>query len=329
MAQISYYTNWTKDFQKPFDDQMATMPEGPEKNALMQQYLSNIDQYAKINPKIAQGAKDTFNKYYQQAPQNPTPNTPAPEVPQPTMDPAAAAAPATDPWASISQAYGLGAPPSQGLPSTLKSVNMGAAPQATAQTIDLNSIPQPAAQQMQVNDGIKAMAGGQGYSPDTLAKMKANAVDTASNAGVQQMGQTKRILGQAGVKGGAAAAVQSDVARQALQNQGTALNNIDVNNAQVGNENAKFGLGQETSIGQGNMQAANQMALENANKMFSGLQTNQSANQSTNQMNTSMNFQRQNDQANMDYNNQKSQWDELNKRYGQSQNILGSWAGAA
>lgn len=285
-------------------------------------------------------------------------------------DPAAAATsapaadPNADPWAALAGSYGLGAPPAQGLPATLTPTNIGAAPQTTAALIDPNGIPQatasqidpnaiqqPGTQQMGISDEIKAMAGGQGYSPDVIAKMKAAATQNAASAGTQQMGQAKRYLGQNGISGGANAAVLSDIARQTGQNQSTALGNIDIKNADVGNSNAQFGIGQETSIGENNMQAANAMALANANRMFSGLQANQSSNNQTsqfnagqgftaqksnqdsqnqtNQMNTGLTFQRQNDQATMNNNTEKDQWDELNKRYGQAQNILGSWGAAA
>lgn len=240
-----------------------------------------------------------------------------------------AEAPAADPWEQIATSYGLGAPPAQGLPTTLPDIQIGPAPQAQASLIDTSQIPQPVAQQMPVSDTIKQMESGQGYAPDILARMRANAVQDASNAGLQEMGQTKRVLGQAGVRGGAAAGVIGDVARRTGQAQSRALGDIDINNAQVGNQNRQFGIGQETSIGMGNQQAANAMALASASQMFSGLQSNQTAQNNTNQMNTGMAFQRQNDQASVDFNNEKSQWDELNKRYGQSQNILGSWGAAA
>ncbi len=313
---ISKNTDWVHEYQAPFDQLMQTTPAGPEQDALKQQYLANLQQYQAAGGKQAAGAQQTYNQYYGSS-------TPATAAAAPT--PAASG----DPWAQISSAYGLGAPPAQGLPATMQSADFGAAPQSQAAQIDLSKIPQPTAQQTAVSPEILAMKSGEGYSPDVLAKMKANAIDTASTAGVQQMGQMKRILGQSGVRGGANAALQGDIARQSIQNQGTALNNIDINNAGVGNENKKFGIGQETQIGQGNMQAANAMALQNANTMFSGLQTNQAANQNNNQFNTGLTFQRQNDQTNMNYQNQKNQWDELNKRYGQSQNILGSWGAAA
>jgi hypothetical protein len=135
-----------------------------------------------------------------------------------------------------------------------------------------------------------------------------------------------------------------------------------VQNANASMENTRFGVGQQTQIGMSNMQAANQMALANANIMFQALQANQQASNQTNMMNTQLKaqqgaagasamgnflgqqgaqgqaqthekdmqnnqntFNRQNTQAGFDWDRQKSQWEELNKRYGQSQNILGSW----
>jgi hypothetical protein len=323
---MSANTDWVNKYQNPFDQKMASMPDGPEKTALMQQYVNDMNDYGAKGGDAAKtiaGARSSFDKYYgdaykasQAAPATAGASTPA-------------ETPAGTDWTTISNAYGLGAPPAVGMPSTLNRIHIGDAPQAQASLMDLNAIPQPVATQQTVSPEVLAMKSGQGYSPAILAQMKANAIDTASQAGVAQMGQMKRILGQSGVRGGANAAVQGDIARQALQNQGTALGNIDINNAQVGNENAKFGIGQENQIGQSNMASANSMALANANNMFSGLQQNQTAQNQTNQMNTGLNFQRQENQSNMDFNTQKSQWDELNKRYGQSQNILGSWGAAA
>lgn len=243
-----------------------------------------------------------------------------PETPAPVQE---------DPWAGIAQTYGFGAPPAVGMPAVLPTTKIGPAPQATPSLIDPTSIPQPVAAQMPISPEIKAMAGGQGYAPDVVAKMKANAYEGAASAGLQEMAQAKRALGSAGIQGGAAAAVEGDVARRTGQTQMSALGQIDVNNAQVGNENAKFGIGQQTQIGENNMQAANTMALANANALYAGLRANQDSMNTTNQMNTGLTFQRQNDQASMDSNNMKSQWDELNRRFGQSQSILGAWGAAA
>ncbi len=251
-------------------------------------------------------------------------------VAQVQADPVAAAPqPEAQDWTQIAQAYGLGAPPAVGLPATMAPQQLPAAPQVQPALIDPASIPQPQPTPMPIDPRITAMSSGQGYNPDILAKMRAGAIQDTANAGQQQLGLTKRILGQNGIQGGAAAAAQGDIARQTGQAQNSALRNIDINNAQVGNENAKFGLSTETGIQTNNFNAANQLALANASSMLSTLKSNQDSQNNANQMNTGMTFQRQNDQSTMNYNNQKSQWDELNKRFGQSQNILGSWGAAA
>ncbi len=304
---------------------------------------------------------------------------------------------ANDPWAQFAAAYGLGAPPAEGLPAVLQGVDIGAAPQTDANgndasfladmygqgslignaygyntpqaataLLDKNGIPQTDASQVRESDQLMRMANGQGYDPAILAKMKADALQSASNTGIQQMSQMKRVLGANGVRGGASAAVQGNIVRQTGQDQQSAVNNIDIQNAGIANENAKFGIGQETQIQQGNMQEANAMALANANRMFAGLQANQNASNTMNQYNTglqatqklqgadaqsnflsqqvqqrqqqrfdinnnntNLQFQRQNDQAGLDWDKQKSQWQELNNRYGQAANTLGAWGSAA
>lgn len=390
---MSSNTNWVNNYQNPFDQKMKGMADGPDKNTAMQQYQDQIKQYGAAGgdqAKTAAGAQSTFDQYYHQSapPSSEGPATP-PGVP--------ATPPPADPWAHIADAYGLGAPPAQGMPAVMPGVQIGNAPQVDANaqdqafqktTGDINSkigdaynyqtpqaqtslinkgdIQQPGAQQVQQSDQLMKMASGQGYDPAVLAKMKANATQTAATAGTQQMGQMKRLLGQSGVRGNANAAVQGDIVRQTGQAQGNALNNIDINDAGVGNENAKFGVGQQTQIAQGNMQEANSMALSNANRMFQGLQANQNASNQgsqfntglqaqqqqqragqqgsflgqqgqqqndqrfqTGQQNANMNFQRQNDQAGLNWDKQKSQWQELNNRYGQSTNVLGSMGSGA
>jgi hypothetical protein len=299
----------------------------------------------------------------------------------------------TDPWAQIAAAYGLGAPPAQGLPSTLPGVQMGAAPQVStdasgfndymnqigsqikgayaydtpqAQTalLDKSAVPQAAAQQFGTSGELSRLLGGEGFSPEILAKMRANAMEDTAGAGAQHMSQMKRALGQSGLgmESGASAALHGEVARQTGQNQGRALRDIDISNAQTGVENMRFGVGQQSQIGMSNMQQANQMAMNNANMMFEALRANQASQNQMAQFNTgikadqaksgasaqsnflgqqgsqwqdqrqeremtnnqnNVNFQR--DQTQYDWQKQTMPWQELNNRYGQANNMLGSW----
>jgi hypothetical protein len=296
-----------------------------------------------------------------------------------------------DPWAKIAGAYGLGAPPAQGMPAVMPGVQVGQAPQMglgsqqfldfmdqisgrignaynyntpqmNASLIDPSQVPQTQAQQMGQSDELKRLLGGEGYSAKNLAQMRATATEQPAQAGLQQLSQMKRMLGQSGISGGAAAAVQGDIARQTGQAQGQAMRDVDVRNAEAGMENTRYGVGQQTQIGMNNMQAANQMALANANMMYQSLQANQQAQNSASQFNTGLKAQQsaagassmssffgqqgaqgqdqrqqkdmqntqnqwdqQKFQAGLDWDKQKSQWDQLNQRYGQSQNILGAW----
>jgi hypothetical protein len=296
-----------------------------------------------------------------------------------------------DPWAQISSAYGLGAPPAVGMPSTLPGVRLGAppqlsldsarftdfmntiggrmqnafnynTPQASASLIDQSQIQTPGAQQFGESAELKKLLAGQGYTPESLAMMRATATQQPAQAGLQQMSQMKRALGDAGLSGGAAAALQSEVARQTGQAQGQALRDVDLENANRSIENVRFGVGQQTNIGLSNMQMANQMAMANANRLFEGLQSNQQAQNSTNQLNTSLQAQQglagasaqanflgqqgaqwqdqanqremenankqfgtQLKQADYDWQKQTLPWQELNNRYGQSQQIMGGW----
>lgn len=301
-------------------------------------------------------------------------------------------APPTDPWMQIANAYGLGAPPAQGMPASLPGVQVGAppqvstnmndftgfmnqingqiggaygyqTPQANASLIDQSRIPQPNAQQFGTSAELQRLLSGQGYTQEMLTRMRATATEQPAQAGLQQMSQMRRMLGEAGVHGGAEVALRGEVARQTGQAQGQALRDVDLQNANTGMENQRFGVGQQTSIGLSNMQAANQIALQNSQMLFQALRDNQSAQNSTNQLNTQMqgqqrlaganaqsNFlgqqgaqgqQQRNDNTNananrqwdaskmqtgLDWDRQTRQWDELNKRFGQSQNILGNWS---
>lgn len=300
-----------------------------------------------------------------------------------------------DPWATIAQQYGLGAPPAPGLPATLPGVTVGAppqlntnpgqfndytnminsqingaygynTPQAATSLIPQGSVPQPTAQQVSTSPQLQAMLNGQGYSPKVLAEMHATATQQPAQAGLQQMSQMKQALSQAGLTGsGASAALEGEVARQTGQAQGQANSAVDLQNANMSNQNQQFGIGQQTQIGTSNMQAANQMALANANMMFQSLTQNQQAQNSNNQLNTTISAQQkaagaqassgflanqgqqatQNANTNQQQNNanqwqgqqqqtaydwqkQTMPWQELNTRYGQAQNILGNTATA-
>lgn len=297
-----------------------------------------------------------------------------------------------DPWAKIAAAYGLGAPPAQGMPATLPGVTVGKpdpyqfdqkayldlmnqingqiggaygyqTPQGSASLIDQFQVPQGSAQQMGTSAELQRLLSGEGYTPEMLTRMRATATQQPAQAGLQQMSQMKRALGDAGIQGGAAAALQGEVARQTGQAQGQALRDVDLTNANAGIENQRFGVGQQTQIGLSNMQQANQMAMANANMLFQALSQNANASNQMTMMNTqgqqqqrlsganaqagflgqqgaqaqefknagdmwntNANWQAKQNQTGLDWDRQTRQWDELNRRFSQSQNLLGSFA---
>lgn len=146
--------------------------------------------------------------------------------------------------------------------------------------IDQSGVPQPGAQQFNPSPELGQLLSGQGLPPGVLQQMRARASDSVSNAGRQELSQTRRQLEMSGLGGSpAGAAVAGDVARRSGMAETGALRDIDIANAELGNSNRLAGVGFQTQIGLSNMQQANAMALENANRMFSAMSQNVAAQQ--------------------------------------------------
>ena len=158
-------------------------------------------------------------------------------------------------------------------------------PEAQAALMPEGQVPQPNAQLMS-DAFLDPFLSGQGYSPDILAKMRSRAVDDISTTSLSEMSQARRALEQSGLgESPAGAAIRSDVARRSGQEQTAALRDIDIQDANVGVENQRIGIGQKTAIGLSNMEQANQMALANANRLFASLNQNLSNQQQANMAN--------------------------------------------
>mgnify|MGYP001561035735 FL=1 len=168
----------------------------------------------------------------------------------------------------------------------------------TAQ-IDRTGVPQPGAARMKAStpqgfEQLNFLLSGQGFRPDVMSKLRATAIDDISGGGVSRMSQAKRALGQAGMsQSGAAPALQEQIARETTQEQGRALNQIDIGNAERGLENLRMGAGMEsgrralgaqleTTAGMSNMQQANMMALQNASNMLTAMRDNMQAQNTSN-----------------------------------------------
>lgn len=144
----------------------------------------------------------------------------------------------------------------------------------TAQ-MDTSKVPQPSATTMNISPEVQRMLSGQGFNPATLAQMKASAIENAAGAGRNELSQSKIAMEQAGLSGSpAGAAIQGDVARREGIAQSSALRDVDIQNALAGLQNFQLGVGYQQQTGLSNMQAANQMALENANRLFSAMNAN-------------------------------------------------------
>lgn len=151
----------------------------------------------------------------------------------------------SNPWGPASPQGTFGAPTQTFAPPA--STSPWESPQSTL--LNLNAVPQ---------------ATSVGYSPQTMAQLHSAATEGAAQSGLQQMSATKRMLGESGIQGPAAAGYTGNIARQTGEAEAGA--NRDIN------------LG----VASNNMQAANAAALENANRMFAALQANQIARQNAN-----------------------------------------------
>lgn len=153
--------------------------------------------------------------------------------------------------------YGLKAPVNQGDPYAM-----------TPQTL-------PDAAQVEVSPELKAMLSGQGYAPGVVSQMKAKSDEGAANTGQQQLSQAKIALGQAGLAGSpAAAALRMTVARQTGQAQTAGRRDVDINNAQAGMDNQKFGVQQQTGINTTNAAAKNERTTQQATLDTNAKQSN-------------------------------------------------------
>ncbi len=148
--------------------------------------------------------------------------------------------------------------------------------------LDTSKTPQITAPQMGESPELKAMLGGEGFSPATLAQMNAKATQSAADAGQQAMGQEKRALGAAGLGGNAAeVGYKANVAHETGQQEVANQNAVQLQNAQQAMQNMQFAVGQQTSIGQSNLSASQAAAVQNALNLLNTIFSNQNARMNT------------------------------------------------
>lgn len=141
--------------------------------------------------------------------------------------------------------------------------------------MDLQSIPQTTAQTPGSSAALDFLLSGQGFDEATMARLRAQMIDESAKQGAIQTSRGKIAAQQAGLSGsGADMALQAQAARDAAAAQTKGSNNLMIQNAVQGLENQRIGapLDLQRQTNSANMQ--NQMALENAAKLFSGMQQN-------------------------------------------------------
>lgn len=160
-------------------------------------------------------------------------------------------------------------------------------PTMQAAQIDTAGIPQPQAQQVGSNAALDFLMSGQGFSPQTLALMRGQATDTATRNAAGQRGSANMALQNAGLQdSGIGMALLNQNNRRTGDTINAAQNQISLNNAQAGLENTRLAAPLELQRGTTNANSANQMALDNAARLFAGMQQNVSNSQAANQTNT-------------------------------------------
>lgn len=148
--------------------------------------------------------------------------------------------------------------------------------------IDTSSIPQPGAQQVNSNPALDFLMSGQGYDPHTLSLMRGQATDSATRSAAGERGSARMLAQRAGLENsGAGLAVENQINRRLGDSVNNAQNQISINNAQTGMENLRQAAPMELQRGTTNAGMANQMALDNAARLFSGMQQNVANSQAT------------------------------------------------
>ena len=171
-------------------------------------------------------------------------------------------------------------------------------PLSTAAQMDLEGVPQPTAQTPEQFEALQFLLSGQGFDPATLARMRAGATDAAALAGRSQAG-TARLMGQqAGLEGSPAAlALEASARRRQGDATTRALNEIEIANAMQGMQNRLAGAGMELGRQTSGAAMANQVALQNASNILSGMQQNVGNLQQSNLFNTGNLFNQRMTQA--------------------------------
>ncbi len=159
-------------------------------------------------------------------------------------------------------------------------------PNMEAALNNLGQVPKPTSQGVDQFEQLQFLLSGQGYKPDVVSKMKANAADSLAGQNAARMSAGKMAAQRAGLgDSGISVAMADQAARDNAAGLNQANNQIDIQNAMQGMQNMVTGSGMELNRQQTNQQQANLMALQAAQMMFQAMQQNTANSQQANQTN--------------------------------------------
>lgn len=161
-------------------------------------------------------------------------------------------------------------------------------PTMQAALMDLQGVPQPGAERPGSFDALERMLSGQGFDDATLSKMRGRASDDIGREALSQRSSAKINAERAGLQdSGAGLALQGQIDRRAGDARTRANYDIDIANAMQGMENMRSAVPLELQRQTSGAAFANEMALQNAARLFAGMQQNVANQQQASGVNTS------------------------------------------
>lgn len=167
-----------------------------------------------------------------------------------------------------------------------------------AAQIDPTKVPQVTAETPEMFAALEQLLSGKGFDDATMGRMRAMSTDDIARSGAAQRGAARLSAEQAGTAGTPAAqAMEAQSRRQQGDAQNRATQELEVQNAMVGNQNRVTGAGMELNRQSTKAAQANAVALQNAANLLASMSQNTSNLQQRNLVNTQNDVGRQMEQA--------------------------------
>jgi hypothetical protein len=172
--------------------------------------------------------------------------------------------------------------------------NTGDWPTMNGAQMNLEGIPQPGAMTPQSNSALDFLLSGKGFDDGTMSLLRGDATDNLTRSAVSDRASAKQLAQRAGLAdSGAGVALEGQVNRRLSDDVARAQNQLSVQNADRGLENLRMGAPLELSRSTSGAAMQNEMALQNAARVFSGMQQNLANVQQASGLNTQNQQQRQ------------------------------------